>query len=214
MVVDEGKTLRNLIVGASNRRAVQCIQRSFRTGGSRLLLLGPSGVGKSHLLHAVANRLNARGQRVLAIRAHEFREQCVAAVRALAGNELRSWMRSHDALVVDELEDLMTYDFAFDELGRSIREFVIARRSVYLATTKLWPVLLDHLARWDADILPIRAPSLAQRSEAVARRARRRMTRAKLVEIARAAATIPAACAAVDRELFVNETGAASAVQV
>lgn len=55
MNVDEGQTFRNLIVGASNRKAVERIQRSFKARPvlAPLLLLGPSGVGKSHLLQAV-----------------------------------------------------------------------------------------------------------------------------------------------------------------
>lgn len=214
MVVDEGQTLRNFIVGASNRRAVQRIQRSLRARPSQIVLLGASGVGKTHLLNAVANRLRARRKRVLVLRAHEFYEKYLASIYAGTVTELRSWLRSHDALIVDELEDLMTYDSALAELGRLVMAYAEARRPVYVATLKLWPVMLDQLAGWDASILPIRTPSLAQRAVAVAQRARRRMPHARLVELARTAATIPAAWAALERELFAIETGAVSTGQV
>jgi hypothetical protein len=127
------------------------------------LLIGPSGVGKSHLVQAAANRWAKRGKRVLALRAHEFRERYVDCIRAGTISELRSWLRAHDALVVDELEDLITDDATLDELAALVVELIKARRRVYLATVKLWPSLFDVLAQWDADVVPVERPSLAQR---------------------------------------------------
>jgi energy-coupling factor transporter ATP-binding protein EcfA2 len=202
-----------LIVGSSNRRAVECIQRSLRRRAvvPPTLLIGPSGVGKSHLVQAAANRWAKRGKRVLALRAHEFRERYVDCIRAGTISELRSWLRAHDALVVDELEDLITDDATLDELAALVVELIKARRRVYLATVKLWPSLFDVLAQWDADVVPVERPSLAQRATVVLQRGRRQLSRAKLVDIARSATTIPGAFAALERELLATECGGVSA---
>lgn len=214
MNVDEGKRFRNFVVGSSNQRAVECIQRSFRTRGvlTPIVLLGPSGVGKSHLLQAVANRLRVRGRRVLAVRAHEFRERYVASIWAGTTHEFRTDMRAHDALVVDEVDDLLTYDSVLAELSQVVRDFVEHKRRMYLATAKLWPNLLNELAEWDATILPIGLPSLAQRKAAMIKQGRRRLASRELTEIARSAPTIGEALAALERELLANELADASAV--
>lgn len=203
MIVDEGRTLRTLIVGSSNQRAVERVRQSFRAPRV-LALLGPSGVGKSHLLQAAANQHRMRGKRVLALRARELYERYLAAILDVRTSEFRSWLRTHDVLVVDELEDLMKYDSALDELSRFVCELVEARGPVYLATLKLWPALFEKLALWDADLVPVARPSLAQRSTAILRRARRRLTRSKQMEIARSAPTIPEAYAILDRALLAN----------
>ena len=93
--------------------------------------------------------------------------------------------------------------------SRFVCEVIEARRVVCLASVKLWPALFDELARWDADVVPVSQPSLAQRKTAVIRRGRRRLTTRKLIEIARSATTIGVALATLEAELLANELGAA-----
>lgn len=207
MNVDEAHTFRSIVVGSSNRRAVERMRCRRPTP---VLLLGPTGVGKSHLLHAAANRHASRGERVLSLRGIEFQERYVACIYAGTVRELRGWLRAHDVLVVDELEDIMRYESAVEELARLVSDFIASGRRVYLATLKLWPALFDVLASWDADVIPVARPSLAQRSAVLVRRARRRLTREKLLAIARSSPTIPGVCAALERELLASAIGGAS----
>jgi chromosomal replication initiation ATPase DnaA len=69
-------TLESLGVGASNRQALEAVRSVLDAPGERdnpLVLVGASGLGKTHLLHAAGNALLARGRAPVAcLSAHSF----------------------------------------------------------------------------------------------------------------------------------------------
>lgn len=77
MRIDPRRTFRSIIASSSNRTAIELARRTSRctrNAPNPLLVWGPTGVGKTLLLDAVAHDLTRRGiHRIVAITTEEFR---------------------------------------------------------------------------------------------------------------------------------------------
>lgn len=102
----------NFFEGKSNRLA--------RTAGSTvaespvgttafnpLFLYGQSGVGKTHLVHAIGNRIKELqpGKRVLYVSAYLFQVQYTDAVRNNTVNDFINFYQTIDALIIDDIQE-------------------------------------------------------------------------------------------------------------
>jgi chromosomal replication initiator protein len=102
-------TFDNFVEGKSNQLArAACIQVAQNPGRAYnpLFVYGGTGLGKTHLMHAVGNLLRNRDQAAKVIYQHS--EQFVAhMVRALQHNtinEFKRYYRSLDALLIDDIQ--------------------------------------------------------------------------------------------------------------
>lgn len=74
-----------------------------------LFIFGPSGVGKTHLIHAIGIRIkeNDPATRVLYINARLFESQFTVASRNGKINEFINFYQSINVLIIDDIQDLM-----------------------------------------------------------------------------------------------------------
>jgi chromosomal replication initiator protein len=97
-------------VGASNELAVRAADAVIAEPGRRynpLFIYGPSGVGKTHLAHAIGNALvDASGgaTRVACVSAQAFMDELIDALKDGSVNRWRARYRAVDALVVDDVQ--------------------------------------------------------------------------------------------------------------
>jgi len=72
-----------------------------------LFLYGPSGVGKTHLIHAIGNRMKGRqpNVRVLYVSAYLFQVQYTDAVRNNTVNDFINFYQSIDVLILDDIHE-------------------------------------------------------------------------------------------------------------
>ena len=104
-------TFKNFVVGPSNRLAhASCVAVSQSLGRTYnpLFLYGNSGLGKTHLLHAVCGEAGRRpgGAIIQFLSCEEFVNRFIRAIEhgSLAG--FQSQFRSVDALVIDDIQFL------------------------------------------------------------------------------------------------------------
>ena len=100
-------TFETFMVGQSNTRAFGAAQALARQDTTAPVFLhGPAGVGKTHLLHAIAHVLEARRLAVACLPAARLIEGLVDAIRE--DREGRFWreLRALDALLLDDLHSL------------------------------------------------------------------------------------------------------------
>lgn len=77
-----------------------------------LFIIGPSGVGKTHLMHAIGIRMKERfpEMRVLYVTSRLFESQCTTALRNGSINDFINFYQSVDTLIVDDIQDLIGKD--------------------------------------------------------------------------------------------------------
>jgi chromosomal replication initiator protein len=151
-----GRKFATFAIGASNRLAAQAARDLAHHPGrfSPLLLHGPNGCGKSHLLEAINHEARAaRGRvRTIALTSEQFTSQFLDALHRRAVPSFRHKMREIDLLLVDDvhffegkkatLEELL---YTLDALhGRHGQAVLTSDRSVSDLRTTL-PALASRL---------------------------------------------------------------------
>ena len=113
-------TFDNFIVGSSNRFAhaaclgvaenPACIE-ALRKGDhmssyNPLFIYGPSGIGKTHLLHAIVNHIKAKlpEVKILYIRGDDFINQMIDHLAQKTMNEFKNKYRKCDVLLIDDIQ--------------------------------------------------------------------------------------------------------------
>lgn len=100
----------NFVEGKSNQLARAVGQKVSKHPGEEssnpLFLYGGTGLGKTHLLHAIGNGILAQNPqaRVLYIHANNFIQQMVNAMRDNKMDDFKKFYRSLDALLVDDIQ--------------------------------------------------------------------------------------------------------------
>ena len=100
----------NFVEGKSNQLARAVAQKVADSPGEQtanpLFLYGGTGLGKTHLLHAIGNGIIANNPeaRVVYIHSERFVQQVVAYIRDNKMEEFKKFYRSLDALLVDDIQ--------------------------------------------------------------------------------------------------------------
>ena len=109
--IKEELTFDNFVVGDFNREAAQASLYVASNPGKMfnpLFIYSQSGLGKTHLLHAIGNyitNVSMPGAKVLYVNANEFLEEYVKFVRGNRESEsLKEYVVSHDVLLFDDVQ--------------------------------------------------------------------------------------------------------------
>ena len=99
----------NFVVGPSNRFAHSAAIAVSKTPGqvyNPLFIYGPAGVGKTHLLYAIANGIRKQNPNanIVYIKGDEFTNELIAAIANGKNIEFRSKYREADLFLVDDIQ--------------------------------------------------------------------------------------------------------------
>ncbi|WP_197526181.1 DnaA/Hda family protein [Botrimarina colliarenosi] len=132
--------LEGWVVGESNAPATRLCQRLIAGDfvASPVLLWGPSGVGKSHLLRAVAEgvRSRHRRRRVLLITAEQFLRGFVDAARGGGFPSFRQKHQGADLLLVDDVQQLIGKTRTLEEFRQTIDAAIEAGAQVVMTADR------------------------------------------------------------------------------
>ena len=102
-------TFDTFVVGPSNKLAYaasQAVAEHPAQNYNPLLIYGDSGLGKTHLLYAIANviRRNDQNAKIVYIKGDDFINEFIELIRAGRGSEFRAKYREADLLLVDDVQ--------------------------------------------------------------------------------------------------------------
>ena len=100
-------TFNSFVVGASNRLAydaAMAVTESPEQSYSPLFIYAGVGMGKTHLLHAVAHASITRGLNLLFVTSEQFTNEFIAALRNHGTEDFRSRYRGVDVLLIDDID--------------------------------------------------------------------------------------------------------------
>jgi chromosomal replication initiator protein len=145
-------TFDTFVVADCNRLAHAAACAAARQNGSPehnpLFLYGESGLGKTHLMHAIAQRLLSQGARVIYVTAEQYLTEFVFASRQKRNDDFRAKYRSLDALLLDDVQFLAgkertqeEFFHTFNHLQSNGKQLVLASDEPPQSLTRFSPRL-------------------------------------------------------------------------
>jgi len=166
-------TFERFVIGEGNRlahAAALAVAETPSEAYNPLFLHGPPGLGKTHLLGAIANylRSNAPGLSVRYTTAEGFTNEFVAALRTSGAEGFKNRYRDLDVLLVDDVQFLQGKQHTEEEFFHTFNALYEGGSQLVLSADRLPSELstLENRLRdrfeWGLTI-PVEAPDLATR---------------------------------------------------
>jgi chromosomal replication initiator protein len=142
--LDQRFTFESFVVGKPNEFAYACARRVAEApataGFNPLFLYGGVGLGKTHLMHAIAWELvNRRGGKPVSVAymsAEKFMVRFINALRYQSTLEFKNELRSVDVLMIDDLQFLIGKDNTQEEFFHTFNALVEAGKQIVISADK------------------------------------------------------------------------------
>ena len=175
-------TFETLVEGTANRMARAAAMHVATMPGhlyNPLFIYGGVGLGKTHLMHAVGNRLLADkpGSKVLYIHAEQFVSDVVKAYQRKTFDEFKDKYHSLDLLLIDDVQFFANKDRTQEEFFNAF-EALLAKKSHIVMTSDTYPKGLTDIherlvSRFDSGLtVAIEPPELEMRVAILINKAR------------------------------------------
>ena len=139
--LDQRFTFDNFVVGKPNELAHAAARRVAEGGPvtfNPLFLYGGVGLGKTHLMHAIAQELQTRQPqlRVLYLSAEQFMYRFVQALRERQIMDFKELFRSVDVLMVDDVQFIAGKDSTQEEFFHTFNALVDQNKQIVISADR------------------------------------------------------------------------------
>ena len=134
-------TFENFVVGSSNRFARSAAIAVANNPGqvyNPLFIYGPAGIGKTHLLYAIANELRRQHPdfKIVYIKGDQFTNELIAALQSGKNVEFRSKYREADLFLIDDIQFLAGKESTQEEFFHTFNDLHGAKKQIIISSDK------------------------------------------------------------------------------
>lgn len=134
-------TFDNFVVGSSNEHATavaMSVAKYPGQGNNPLFLYGNSGLGKTHLMHAIGNEIlkNSPGTSVLYVTSERFTNDMISSLRDKNMESFRRRYRDIDVLLVDDVQFIEGKEGSQEEFFHTFNELYMNNKQIVLTSDR------------------------------------------------------------------------------
>ncbi len=134
-------TFDNFVVGPSNRFAHSAAIAVSNTPGqvyNPLFIYGPPGVGKTHLLYAIANGIRKKkpDANIVYIKGDQFTIELIAAIQSGKNIEFRSKYREADLFLIDDVQFIAGKESTQEEFFHTFNTLYEAHKQIVMTSDR------------------------------------------------------------------------------
>lgn len=140
--IDTHKTFANFIIGPSNNIAHALAMAVAKDPGKTypaLYVYGNSGLGKTHLIHAIANsvQMNKPSMRICITSANKFMNEMIQAMRDQSFPQFRAkYVEKTDVLIIDDIHELKNRTGTQDQFFHIFNELMERGKQLVFTSDK------------------------------------------------------------------------------
>ncbi len=140
-VLDPRYTFDSFVVGKSNELAYAAASRigdSKAVPFNPLFLHGGVGLGKTHLMHAIAHKVKTDNpsRKIMYMSAEKFMYQFISAIRGKNTVDFKRQFRSVDLLMIDDVQFIANKESTQEEFFHTFNALVDNRRQVVISADR------------------------------------------------------------------------------
>ena len=134
-------TFENLAVSDSNQLAyvsAQTVANNLGRSYNPLFVYGPTGVGKTHIMHAIANQAYQKDSSLTIIycTSEDFINRVVDAIRNNNTSAMKRYFRSANLLIIDDIQFISGKEKVQEELFHTFNAIIDAGGQIVLTSDK------------------------------------------------------------------------------
>ena len=135
-------TFDTFVVGSSNKHAfsaAEAVAEERTTAYNPLFIYGQSGLGKTHLLYAIANRIQQKhpDYNIVYIKGDQFINEFIEAVRSGKNFEFRDKYRNADLFLIDDIQFIAGKESTQEEFFHTFNSLHENNRQIVLTSDRM-----------------------------------------------------------------------------
>jgi len=134
-------TFDKFIVGSSNKfahAAAQAVANQPGQSYNPLLIHGESGLGKTHLLYAIANTIKSANPdaNIVYIKSEDFTNELIDAIKGNTNSKFREKYRQADVLLIDDIQFIAGKESTQEEFFHTFNALHTAGKQIIISSDK------------------------------------------------------------------------------
>ena len=134
-------TFENFVIGKSNElaaAAANAVSDNPATVYNPLFIYGPSGLGKTHLLYAIAGKMSGKfpEARIIYVKGDDFTNQLIQALADKKTNEFHEKYRTCDVLLIDDIQFIAGKKATQEEFFHTFNDLYQNKKQIILASDR------------------------------------------------------------------------------